>query len=72
MAETEFWRDLKPITNVFTGTTTRNRSSPTRSPAAGENGDPAGHFDVFDYIELCRAHYETVGLGAAYVDQWFR
>jgi 2,4'-dihydroxyacetophenone dioxygenase len=37
-----------------------------------ENGDPAGHFDVFDYIELCRAHYERVGIGADYIDSLFR
>ena len=24
-----------------------------------ENGEPEGHFDVFDYIELARAHYEA-------------
>src|SRR3954447_2343856 len=37
-----------------------------------ENGDPDGHFDVFDYIELCRAHYEQVGIGADYIDALFR
>jgi 2,4'-dihydroxyacetophenone dioxygenase len=37
-----------------------------------ENGEPEGHFDVFDYIELCREHYERVGIGSQYVDQLFR
>ena len=37
-----------------------------------ENGEPDGHFDVFDYIELARAHYEAVGIGADYVDGLFR
>jgi 2,4'-dihydroxyacetophenone dioxygenase len=37
-----------------------------------ENGEPNGHFDVFDYIKLCRDHYEKVGLGADYVDRLFR
>jgi 2,4'-dihydroxyacetophenone dioxygenase len=37
-----------------------------------ENGDPTGTFDVFDYIKLCREHYEKVGIGADYVDSLFR
>ena len=37
-----------------------------------ENGEPNGHFDVFDYIKLCREHYEKVGIGAGYVDKLFR
>jgi 2,4'-dihydroxyacetophenone dioxygenase len=37
-----------------------------------ENGDSAGHFDVHDYIKLCRAHFEKVGLGADYVKTLFR
>jgi 2,4'-dihydroxyacetophenone dioxygenase len=37
-----------------------------------EDGEPSGHFDVFDYIGLCRAHYEEVGLGAGAVDALFR
>lgn len=37
-----------------------------------ENGEPDGTFDVFDYIGLCKAHYETVGLGADYVDSLVR
>jgi len=27
---------------------------------------------VFDYIKLCRDHYEKVGIGAEYVDRLFR
>ena len=37
-----------------------------------ENGEPNGHFDVFDYIKLCRDHYEKVGIGADYIDKLFR
>ena len=37
-----------------------------------ENGEPDGHFDVFDYIELCRAHYAPNGIGADYVEALFR
>ena len=37
-----------------------------------ENGENAGTFDVFDYIELARSHYEAVGIGAAYIDNLFR
>jgi len=37
-----------------------------------EAGDPAGHLDVFDYIELCRAHYDQVGIGASYIDRLMR
>src|SRR5256885_14824624 len=37
-----------------------------------ERGEPTGTFDVFDYIDLCRSHYEKVGIGAAYVDQLVR
>ena len=37
-----------------------------------ENGEPSGHFDVFDYIKLCRDHYEKIGIGAEYVDRLFR
>ena len=33
-----------------------------------ENGEPDGHFDVFDYIELCRGALRAVGIGADYVD----
>jgi 2,4'-dihydroxyacetophenone dioxygenase len=37
-----------------------------------EQGEPAGHFDVFDYIELCRSHHAQVGIGAEYVESLFR
>ncbi len=37
-----------------------------------ENGEPSGTFDVFDYIALCRGHYEKNGIGADYIDQLFR
>ena len=37
-----------------------------------EDGKPDGTFDVFDYIDLCREHYEKVGLGAGFVDQFIR
>ena len=37
-----------------------------------ENGEQNGTFDVFDYIKLCRDHYEKVGIGADYVDKLFR
>lgn len=37
-----------------------------------EKGESCGYFDVHDYIALCRAHYEKVGLGADYVDTLFR
>ena len=37
-----------------------------------ENGASAGHFDVHDYIAMCRAHYVEVGLGAEKIDALFR
>jgi 2,4'-dihydroxyacetophenone dioxygenase len=37
-----------------------------------ENGEAEGTFDVFDYIELCKEHYEKVGIGADYVESLFR
>lgn len=37
-----------------------------------EAGEPTGHFDVFDYIEMCRTHYEQVGLGGETIDTLFR
>lgn len=37
-----------------------------------EDGEADGYFDVHDYIELCREHYEKVGIGAGYVDKLFR
>ena len=37
-----------------------------------EQGRQTGYEDVFTKLEMCRAHYETVGLGATYVDQFVR
>jgi 2,4'-dihydroxyacetophenone dioxygenase len=37
-----------------------------------EAGEPDGYFDVHNYIAMCRAHYEKVGIGAAYVETLFR
>lgn len=36
-----------------------------------ESGGCAGYFDVFDYIDAVKAHYEKVGLGSALIDQLF-
>ena len=35
-------------------------------------GAPLGYEDVFTKIEMCRKHYEAVGLGADYVEQFIR
>lgn len=35
-------------------------------------GKPQGYEDVFTKIDNCRAHYEEVGLGGDYVDQFIR
>jgi len=35
-------------------------------------GKVTGYEDVFTKIDLCRAHYQKVGLGADYVDQFIR
>ncbi|HCJ61131.1 MAG TPA: cupin [Alphaproteobacteria bacterium] len=35
-------------------------------------GNVTGYEDVFSKIDMCRAHYEHVGLGADYVDQFIR
>lgn len=37
-----------------------------------ESGNHVGYEDVFTKIEMCRAHYAAVGLGAGYVDQFVR
>lgn len=37
-----------------------------------ENGEPNGYFDVHNYIELCKNHYEKVGIGAQYIQKLFR
>lgn len=35
-------------------------------------GEQTGYEDVFSKIDMCRNHYEEVGLGASYVDQFIR
>ena len=35
-------------------------------------GRNTGFEDVFTKIDMCRAHYDAVGLGADYVDQFVR
>lgn len=35
-------------------------------------GKPTGYEDVFTKIAMCRAHYESVGLGGDYIDQFVR
>jgi 2,4'-dihydroxyacetophenone dioxygenase len=35
-------------------------------------GAPLGYEDVFTKIDMCRRHYEAVGLGAGYADQFIR
>jgi quercetin dioxygenase-like cupin family protein len=37
-----------------------------------EQSRQVGYEDVFTKIEMCRAHYEAVGLGADYVDEFVR
>jgi 2,4'-dihydroxyacetophenone dioxygenase len=37
-----------------------------------ENGQTSGVFDAFDYIALCKEHYEKVGLGAEHIDRLLR
>jgi hypothetical protein len=37
-----------------------------------EAGAQTGFEDVFTKIDLCRAHYDAVGLSADYVDQFIR
>jgi 2,4'-dihydroxyacetophenone dioxygenase len=37
-----------------------------------EFGNNTGFEDVFTKIDMCRAHYEKVGLGAQFVDQFIR
>ncbi|MDP5183649.1 2,4'-dihydroxyacetophenone dioxygenase family protein [Blastococcus sp. BMG 814] len=37
-----------------------------------EDGGSAGHFDVHDYLALCREHYDRVGIGADYVETLIR
>ncbi len=35
-------------------------------------GKPAGYEDVFTKIDMCRQHYEAVGLGADHVERFIR
>ena len=35
-------------------------------------GSAVGYEDVFSKIDLCRAHYEKIGLGADFVDRFIR
>jgi 2,4'-dihydroxyacetophenone dioxygenase len=37
-----------------------------------EEGNTTGCFDVNDYVELCKTHYEKSGLGAAEITKLFR
>lgn len=37
-----------------------------------DRGEPAGYFDVHNYIALCRAHYDKMGFGAGAIDALFR
>mgnify|MGYP001104902992 CR=1 FL=1 len=37
-----------------------------------DQGNQTGYEDVFSKIDMCRKHYEAVGLGADYVDQFIR
>jgi quercetin dioxygenase-like cupin family protein len=37
-----------------------------------ENGETVAYEDVFTKIEMCRKHYESVGLGASFVEQFIR
>jgi 2,4'-dihydroxyacetophenone dioxygenase len=37
-----------------------------------EDGNSLDHFDVHNYIAMCREHYEANGLGADYVDSLLR
>jgi 2,4'-dihydroxyacetophenone dioxygenase len=37
-----------------------------------EQGEACGYFDVHNYIGMCKAHYETVGLGAELIERLYR
>lgn len=37
-----------------------------------DDGEPSGVYDAFAYVELLRAHYDEVGIGADYVDTLIR
>jgi hypothetical protein len=36
------------------------------------DGATVGYEDVWTKIAMCREHYDSVGLGATYVDQYVR
>jgi 2,4'-dihydroxyacetophenone dioxygenase len=38
----------------------------------GENGETLDYFDVHNYIEMAKEHYEKVGLGAAAIEALYR
>ena len=35
-------------------------------------GETLGYEDVFTKIDMCKRHYEAVGLGADYVERYIR
>ena len=37
-----------------------------------EDGETVGYEDVFTKINMCRSHYEDIGLGGDFVDQFIR
>lgn len=37
-----------------------------------EEGKGNGYFDVHDYIAICKAHYEKIGISAKYVELLYR
>jgi 2,4'-dihydroxyacetophenone dioxygenase len=37
-----------------------------------EQGEACGYFDVHNYIDMCKAHYEKVGLGAELIERLYR
>jgi 2,4'-dihydroxyacetophenone dioxygenase len=37
-----------------------------------DEGGAAGFYDVHDYIAMCRAHYDKVGIGVDYITSLFR
>ena len=37
-----------------------------------EDGEAVDYFDVHDYIDLCKEHYEKAGLGADLIDSLLR
>lgn len=37
-----------------------------------ERGNGLAHYDVFDYLAACRAHYDAVGIGARHIDSLLR